>query len=378
MSDRKIALACQGGGSQTAFTAGVLKSFFANDLHRKRKIVSLSGTSGGAVCAALAWYGLLRAAQGDAAPIQRRIMAFWEELTARLPQETALDKWLVDWMRVIDRGMLPRYEISPSSPVSRMSFSWLSAMLPRPLFTDLKGMLEKHLDFDDARSRVLPASPVLLVGAANVNTGDLKIFNSKAGEIGVDAILASAAVPNLFPAVKIGEHCYWDGLFSDNPPLKELIRPRDVGGENVPDEIWVIQINPKTCTTVPSTEAQIINRRNEMVGNMSLLHSLEFITVINRLLEEKAISAEVLDRFGVSKRNPIEVHFISMSQDVQESLDYVSKLSRDPAHIERLIKDGEKQGLEFLRQRQIWPQVEALAEARAPKSRSRSPTRSAR
>jgi NTE family protein len=62
MGKEKIAIACQGGGSQTAFTAGVLSAFFEKELHRKKQVVSLSGTSGGAVCASLAWYGLLKAA----------------------------------------------------------------------------------------------------------------------------------------------------------------------------------------------------------------------------------------------------------------------------------------------------------------------------
>ena len=65
MEKQKIAIACQGGGSQTAFTAGVLSAFFENGVHLQKQIVSLSGTSGGAVCAALAWYGLLKAAAGD-------------------------------------------------------------------------------------------------------------------------------------------------------------------------------------------------------------------------------------------------------------------------------------------------------------------------
>ena len=371
---RKIAIACQGGGSQTAFTAGVLKSFFENDVHRKHRIVSLTGTSGGAVCAALAWYGLLKAARGDSAPIQDRIMAFWDDLTARLPEETGLDKLLVQWLRVIDKGVLPRYEMSPSSMLGRWSFSWLASMLPRAEFTDFKGTLSKHIDFDDARACIGKDSPILLVGAANVLTGELKIFNSKADEISVEALLASAAVPNLFPAVQVGDGYYWDGLFSDNPPLKELIRPRIVGGESIPDEIWIIQINPTTCKTVPATEAEILNRRNEMIGNMSLLQSLEFISVINRMVEDRAITDEALTRLGVAKRDPVEVHFIRMSEAVQDGLDYVSKLSRDPSHIARLIDDGEKQGLEFLRSRRVAGALDqgpiAIAVARANNGRN--------
>ena len=49
MAKQKIAIACQGGGSQTAFTAGVLSTFFEKGLHLQKQIVSLSGTSGGAV-----------------------------------------------------------------------------------------------------------------------------------------------------------------------------------------------------------------------------------------------------------------------------------------------------------------------------------------
>ena len=65
MNKQKIAIACQGGGSQTAFTAGVLKALFDNNIHHDKQIVGLTGTSGGALNAALAWYGLLKAAQGD-------------------------------------------------------------------------------------------------------------------------------------------------------------------------------------------------------------------------------------------------------------------------------------------------------------------------
>lgn len=53
---RKIAIACQGGGSHAAFTAGALQTFFANNLQNKFEIVSISGTSGGAICASLSIY----------------------------------------------------------------------------------------------------------------------------------------------------------------------------------------------------------------------------------------------------------------------------------------------------------------------------------
>src|SRR5262249_56367848 len=72
MSGKRIALACQGGGSQCAFVAGALKALFARGVHHRFKIVGLTGTSGGAFTAALAWMGLLAQARGDRTPIEDR------------------------------------------------------------------------------------------------------------------------------------------------------------------------------------------------------------------------------------------------------------------------------------------------------------------
>ena len=55
----RVAIACQGGGSHTAFTAGVLQHLLVN-LPPEVDVVALSGTSGGAMCATLAWDGLLQ------------------------------------------------------------------------------------------------------------------------------------------------------------------------------------------------------------------------------------------------------------------------------------------------------------------------------
>jgi hypothetical protein len=56
---RKFAIACQGGGSHTAFTAGLLVGLLADEVFwSHHRLVGLSGTSGGAVCASLTWSGL--------------------------------------------------------------------------------------------------------------------------------------------------------------------------------------------------------------------------------------------------------------------------------------------------------------------------------
>jgi NTE family protein len=346
---KKIAIACQGGGSQTAFTAGVLKTFFELDLHKKMEIQSLSGTSGGAVCAVLSWYGLLKFAKGDTTPIQQRITDFWDDLSAKNPIEQFIDRYFVELIRLTDSGAFPKIELSPLSSVAQTATTWLAKMIGRDNFTDLKKILETHVNFGEINSLVQPSSPVLFIGAANVLTGELKKFSSLKKEINVNTILASAAVPSIFPPIKVGNDYYWDGLFSDNPPVDELVRPVYVGAEKVPDEVWIIQINPMACKKTPSSPLEIVDRRNEMVGNISFMHDMEKIEFLNLLLYTKAIKEEIFEKLGIVRREPIKIRLIRMSQVFQDNLDYVTKLSREPGYLNQLMEDGRKQALAFLK-----------------------------
>lgn len=51
---------------------------------------------------------------------------------------------------------------------------------------------------------------------------------------------------------------FWDGLFSQNPPVRDFVD----GIDEKPEEIWVIQINPKTITKLPQSVGAIQDRRN--------------------------------------------------------------------------------------------------------------------
>jgi NTE family protein len=85
-----------------------------------------------------------------------------------------------------------------------------------------------QVDFDEvARLQQPPTDrrPLLLVGAVDVATGAHQAFSRWRGEITLNAIVASAAVPPLFRAVHEGGSYYWDGLFSQNPPVRELPTP---------------------------------------------------------------------------------------------------------------------------------------------------------
>ena len=300
MGKEKIAIACQGGGSQTAFTAGVLSSLLKNKVHEKMEIVGLSGTSGGAVCAALTWYGLLKAADGDTTPVEQRLHDFWRDNATGSLVEQYLNNSLIQYIQLVNGGLLPHWKSSPYSPIHHViatTFEWLM-----PQFYDFKCLLEKQIKFQTLPQLIdKPKSPVLLLGAADVLSGEFKKFNSHIHGLQVEMILASAAVPSLTQAVEIQDRAYWDGLFSDNPPTDELVDHRQMGKHRLPDQIWVIQINPKGRDKVPHTCDDIIDRRNEMIGNESLFQDLKHICLINKLLDRDAIKPEYIKQHNLKK-----------------------------------------------------------------------------
>ena len=348
MNNKRIAIACQGGGSQCAFVAGALRALFARRIQDRFQVVGLSGTSGGGFTAALAWAGLLAEARGDRTPIPDRILACWKDLEAQTPREIFLDGFCTQLMRLAEHGLLPTVATSPSSLRFQLWADAASRFIGRPEFTDLRALLLKHIDFAALPALVDARSPALLVGAGDVLEGTFKIFSSAKGEISVEALLASAAIPTLFPAVNVDGHAYWDGIFASNPPVIGFLRAALMGPGKVPEEIWVIQVNRTRQDEVPEAPSDITDRRNHLAGNLSLRHELQVIEMINVLLQEGGLTDAFRRRFGFDTTEPITVRFIRMSKELEGGLDYPSKLSRLPHHIDRLIADGEAQAAAFL------------------------------
>jgi NTE family protein len=305
----KIAIACQGGGSHTAFTAGVLQGLLEG-LGSDLEIAALSGTSGGAISALLAWDGLLR---GDRSRAVDQLQRFWKDNTACSVLEAFLNYSIQ--MAIQFRSVVAVPELSPYA-------------FPSWGQEQLRAMLERRVDFAEARKLAgREGAPGLAVGAVDVLTGGFTIFPGPA--IRVESILASAAVPDLFPAVSFDGRTYWDGLFSHNPPIRELIDFR-------PDEIWVIQVNKLGSDQVPMSRDDIYDRRNELSGNLSLEQELRFIAKINELLERGML----VD----SPYRHIAVHRITL----QRNIDYAAKFDRSEPVLRSLISLGRERARAFL------------------------------
>ena len=357
----KIALACQGGGAETAFTAGALKALFEAGIEEDFEIVSIGGTSGGAVCAALIWYAM----QAGEQPVWQRLMEFWTETNRpQSLQEKFFNHFAVECSRLVGRGLVPSYNVSPYNPVGKFMFQMATAT-HRKTFADFKEALKAHIDFDQIEAwGPRDKRPILVVGAAGVLSGQLRKFVSRTEVIKVEHILASCCVPNIFPAVEIGDDAYWDGLFADNPPVFALVRPFFVGEGNIPEEIWLIKIEPTGRPTIPTEPDDIQDRRKQMEGNVALMNQLGAIKILNSIHVMGGFTPELLEKLqwekpirmpevfiGDEEKQPYVIPHIEMSPELYQKIDWEAKLDRSAENIDRLIEDGRQRAFEFLEKR---------------------------
>jgi NTE family protein len=325
MAVSRVAIACQGGGSHTAFTAGALSRLLARP---RFDVVGLSGTSGGAICALLAWNGLVARRRDPA----RALLAFWRDVSACEPWDRLVNEALVGALRFWGQWVSPE-----SSP-----YEFPQVLLPN----ELPGLLARYAEPAELAGRVSdPGQPLLLISAVDVGSGRFVTFRgggplpASAADwrpVTLDAVLASAAVPSLFPAVEVDGDLYWDGLYSQNPPLRELL-------DTEPDELWIIQVDPTTRSEVPRRPAAIRDRRNELTANLSVQQETFFITKINQLIETGMLSDK-----GMRKYRHVEIRYLTMSASVADALDYESKLDRSPDLINGLIDHGQCRAESFL------------------------------
>ena len=287
-------------------------------------LIALTGTSGGAVCASLVWSALHRAkgnrtdtdlTSDEAAAAVDALQDFWRDLAARDPLDVAVNLW-GQWVT-----HLPvTWEVSP------YVFDCGAA-------AQLRDLLTEHVRLEALSSFDQSANPVLYVGVTDAKNGQGWAITGEGVEY--DDIIASAAVPPLFKAVHTRNTFCWDGLFSRNPPIRELTNLSPP-----PEEIWIIQINPRVCLHEPMTIAKIIDRRNQLSGNLALNQEMKFIDTINQLIEDLRKS------YPEVRLNYQTIVLRTISLDL--SLDYPSKFDRSAEFIEFLIKHGKDKGRDFL------------------------------
>ncbi len=244
----QTALVLQGGGALGAFECGVVKALEEAQIFPDIVAGVSIGAFNGAIVA------------GNPRHATKALEAFWAELAIvtpkiPLPAPFALGEKAALAMNILAFGVpkffkprwLPPYDGPVSSPLN-----WTSFYDPSPM----KALIAKYVDFDS-----LNTSPVrLLIGAVNVTTAELEVFDSYVDDLTPDHILASGSLPPGFPWTVIGGMPYWDGGVVSNSPLDLLINRLGPDGKR----IFVVDLFVGH-RMLPSNMMEVLARRDEIV-----------------------------------------------------------------------------------------------------------------
>lgn len=284
-----LSLALQGGGSFGAFTAGVLDRLLEEP---ELSFDTVSGASAGAINAVLLAAGL---AEGGREAAREKLMRFWRRLSraaALVPfgnnaglMPGAASGTLSFWTRLVSPYQYNPFDLNP-----------------------LRVLLNEEVDFDHLRRTKRIG---LLISATRVSDGRARIFGND--EINADTVLASASLPLLHHAVTIDNEAYWDGGYSANPPLRELVKASDT-----PD-ILIVQITPMQRAATPTTSQEIMRRLDQITFNASLL------TETDRLAQQSDFYRGI---FGLLSRDGRKWRRLALHRIVaEEEIDGLSKAS---------------------------------------------------
>ena len=359
----KIAVGCQGGGMHAAFEVGVLLEILQDVARERLKLVGLSGTSAGALNALMVWYGLA-AKNGKAGSVSQAasmLTDFWDDFVAKTNPSRVVNFLTYSTFRAQETeilGITPvGLALNPFSMISNAVTTWLPALGVRQQYFDLTYLLERTCpDFDTIDWERVDTQ--LLIGASEVVNGLETVFDSNVNKgtrdrevaywrqrlrLTLDGVAASGTLPTMRKAQRIGGGYYWDGLYSQNPPVREFVAKADV--DEVPDEIWIVRINPQQWPEVPQTMADIEDRQNELMGNLSLHQELDFIQTVNKWHEHYKD-----EKFGKDHK-PVTVRTIKMKEKTANELRYSSKFNRSLEFMRELRAEGQEVAREWL---ELW------------------------
>jgi NTE family protein len=318
---KKINLALQGGGAHGAFTWGVLDSLLADP---RIEIEGISGASAGAINAVMLADGLARGGPQEA---RKRLADVWRAVS-RNGDLTDLQRTVADKLL----SFVP-YE---GSPVQAWFDAFTSLLTPydfNPLnINPLKEIIERFVDFDALRAS---GGLKLFISATNVFTGRLRIFPRE--KVTAEVIMASACLPMVFQAVEIDGIPYWDGGYMGNPAIFPFFRTTDT------DDVVIVAINPLERRLTPRTQAEILNRIDEITFNSSLIAEYRAIDFVTRLIDQGKLARGQ----GAGEYRRINVHRIALESAFKE-LTADTKLDSDFAFFELLRDGGQRAGRNFL------------------------------
>lgn len=252
----RVALALQGGGAHGAYGWGVIERLLEEDI----ELVGVSGASAGAINGAALVAGYVAEGPAGARATLERL---WRHVADASP------------LAPLDVGSLggPFFEplLRRSLDIAKLSSRYVAPFLPNVRdMSALRQAVESSIDLDLlARQTQVP----LHVSATHVMSGSARLFTGPA--VTLDALMASACLPELFAAVEIDGEEYWDGGFAANPALEPLLA--DAIGAT---DMLIVQLTPFTVEDVGGSVGEVMRRVSDISFNACLRRDLRALSEI--------------------------------------------------------------------------------------------------
>lgn len=295
---RQTVLILQGGGALGAFECGVLQAM------SEAKITPdiVGGISIGAINGAII--------AGNPHDATRALDSFWNDIglvtPGLAPSASSVAAMASAMFWGISGFFHPRWLV-PGGDGKWWPFQWTSFYDAGPV----KELLHKYVDF----SR-LKASPVrLIVGAVDVELGELVFFDSRTDELKVEHILASGSLPPMFPWTTIDGRHYWDGGIISNSPLEHVLTR--CGADN--KQIIIVDLYPGK-KPLPRNLVEVLVRRDEIIYGERIRNDAQLRGLVH---EFQALVSEIMlsvdsDTAARLKERPRYVHL--MGSDAKTSI----------------------------------------------------------
>ncbi|WP_018631349.1 patatin-like phospholipase family protein [Neomegalonema perideroedes] len=270
MSRPALALGLQGGGAHGAFTWGALDRLLEEE---DLEISALTGTSAGAMNAAV-----LRAGWGEGGrkEARRRLSAFWRRVAERsLAIPPALWDAACAGIKPPVETIRNFYETNPFYVGLGFLQNHVSPYKLNPLNLDpLRSVL---LEFVTDESLQAGEGPAVFVNATHVKSAKGRIFRRET--LTVDAILASACLPQMFQGVVIDGETYWDGGYTGNPALWPITY------DTRSSDLMIIRLEPDLREHLPKSAGEISDRVSEISFGAALRAEIRAIDFVARLVD---------------------------------------------------------------------------------------------
>ena len=322
----RAGLVLTGGGARAAYQVGVVKA--VRDLLGKparNPFPILCGTSAGAINAAC-----LAASADDFSGGVAKLLAFWEGMRCERIYRT--DAWsiLKSGARWLGALML----LSRRNPVALLDNAPLRELLEANIAIE---RIQAHLDSGALYAVCVTASGYtsgqsvsFFQGGSGLEGWERNQRIGAAVSLKIDYLLASAALPFLFPAVKLHREYFGDGSMRQIAPVSPALH---LGA----DRVLIVGSGrqrleqPRARSNVYPSLAQIAGHALNSIFLDSLLVDIERLERINRTL--RLIPPEAMKD---AQLRPVKVLFITPSQPLERiAARFVHELPRSVRFILR-------------------------------------------